>query len=264
MNSRRRESVRLPHPAGGSLQLDVSYPDAPGTWAVLYVHGLGSTRAGEKAQALEAACARRGWIFAAPDLRGHGESTGTLLELTGGGLLDDLALVRDYLASEGVRHVCPVGSSMGGWAAAWFTLRSPQSVPACVLLAPALDFLHGRWARLTEAEREDWKQTGRLRVRNEWIDVELGFGLVKEMRTFRPERLAAQLERPLLIFHGMRDDTIPYGESIAFAARAMYPEIEVRLFKDGDHRLTAHKDTIAETVCEFFARRLEGLPFGAT
>src|SRR5262245_47708298 len=219
MSARHRESVSLPHPARGALQVDVSYLHAPGKWAVLYVHGLGSTRSGEKAQALEAACARRGWTYAAFDFRGHGESTGTLLELTGSGLLEDLALVRDYLAAEGVHHLCPVGSSMGGWAAAWFTLRSPHTVPACVLIAPALDFIRGRWARLTEAEREDWKQTGKLRVTNEWMDAEIGYALVAEMELFAGEKLAAGLSRPMLIFHGMRDDVVPYGGSVAFVER---------------------------------------------
>lgn len=253
MSPRRHESVCLPHPAGGALQVDVSYPEAPGTSAVLYVHGLGSTRAGEKARALEAACARRGWTFAAFDFRGHGESTGTLLELSGSGLLEDLALVRDYLTAEGVHHLYPVGSSMGGWAAAWFTHQSPHTVLACVLIAPALDFLHGRWARLSQAEREDWKQTGRLRVRDEWVDIELGYGLVEELEAFQPERLANELLRPVLIFHGMRDETIPYNGSLSFVERAVHPALELRLFKDGDHRLTAFKDQIAEAACEFLA-----------
>jgi alpha-beta hydrolase superfamily lysophospholipase len=236
--------------------MDVSYPHVPGKWAVLYVHGLGSTRFGEKARALEAACSRRGWTFAAFDFRGHGESTGTLLELTGSGLLEDLTLVRDYLAAEGIHQLCPVGSSMGGWAAAWFTARSPRTVPACVLTAPALDFLHSRWERLTHAEREDWQRSGRLRVRNEWVDVEIGYALVEERDQFPPEKLAADLARPLLIFHGVRDEVVSYRGSVAFLERAAYPPIELHLFKDGDHRLSAFKEEIAEAACEFFARHV--------
>lgn len=256
MNARRQESVRLPLLSGGAVQVGVSYPQAPGAWAVLYVHGLGSTRSGEKSIALEAACARRGWTFAALDFRGHGESTGTLLELRGSGLLEDLSAVRDYLAGEGIHRICPVGSSMGGWAAAWFTLRSPQTVPACVLIAPALDFLHNRWAGLSEGEREDWKQSGRLRVRNEWIDTEIGYGLVEEQDDFPFEKLAAEVSRPLLIYHGLRDTTIPALSSIAFVERAAHPDIELRLLKKGDHRLSDYKEEIAEAACDFFARHL--------
>ena len=42
---------------------------------------------GEKTQAVEAACAARGWAFAAFDFRGHGTSAGTMLDLRPSGLL---------------------------------------------------------------------------------------------------------------------------------------------------------------------------------
>ncbi len=44
---------------------------------------------------------------------------------------------------------------------------------ACALIAPALDFLRQRWTSLTEVERQAWKRTGRLRVQNQWIDLEI-------------------------------------------------------------------------------------------
>src|SRR5262245_33358509 len=102
MSERRSESVRLSLPGGGSLQLDLSYPAQPVEPAVVFVHGLGSSRQGEKARAVEAACARRGWTFAALDFRGHGASSGALAEMRGSGLLADLGAVQDHLAGRGV------------------------------------------------------------------------------------------------------------------------------------------------------------------
>jgi pimeloyl-ACP methyl ester carboxylesterase len=203
---------------------------------------------------VEAACARRGWTFAAFDFRGHGGSSGSLRDLRGSGLLADLEAARAALAERGVRQLCLVGSSMGGWASAWFTLRRPEVVAACALIAPAFDFLHHRWSTLPEAEQRRWQQTGRLRVRNQWIDTELGYGLVEERDRFPVDRLPADLARPLLIFHGLQDDAVPYEHSLALVRQARYPHIELRLFKDGDHRLTAIKEQIAESACAFFAR----------
>jgi pimeloyl-ACP methyl ester carboxylesterase len=260
MSTRQGESVLFPLPVGGGLQVYVSYDDEPRDWAVVYVHGFGSTRTGEKPTAVEAACARRNWTFASFDFRGHGGSTGSLLELRGSALLEDMVAVRDYLRDRGIRRFCLVGSSMGGWAAGWFTLRHPDSVPACVLIAPAFDFVHSRWNVLSESEREQWKQTGRLRVRNQWVDAEIGYALVEEMDQFPVERLAEELSRPLLIFHGLQDDVVPYQQSVVFAERANHPEIEVRLFKSGDHRLLAYKNEMAEAACEFFSRWNEGRP----
>jgi pimeloyl-ACP methyl ester carboxylesterase len=254
MTSRTRETLDLDHPEGGRLAGDLSYDGTPSSWAVLYAHGLGSTRHGEKTQAVEEACARRGWTFAALDFRGHGGSSGSHLELRGSGLLADLETAQAALAGRGIRRLCLVGSSMGGWASAWYTLLHPEVVAACVLIAPAFDFLRHRWSRLSEAERRRWRETGRLRLRNQWIDTELGYGLVEEIGRFPVERLAAELGRPLLIFHGMQDDTVPYEHSLALVQQAPYSHIELRLFKDGDHRLVAFKDDVAESACAFFAR----------
>ena len=178
MSPRQQESLRLPHPAGGALHAYLSHPDQPAEWAVVYVHGFASTSSGEKAVAVEEACARRGWTYAAFDFRGHGQSSGSLLDLRGSGLLDDLDLVRSWLASRGVQRLCLYGSSMGGWASTWYAVRRPEAVAACALVAPAFHFLRFRWDRLSEAERQHWRTSGRLKVRNEWVDVEIGVGVL--------------------------------------------------------------------------------------
>jgi fermentation-respiration switch protein FrsA (DUF1100 family) len=45
-----------------------------------------------------------------------------------------------------------------------------------------------------------------------------------------------------------------WTESLDFVQRVGFPDIELRLYKDGDHRLVAWKDELAEESCRFFAR----------
>lgn len=253
MTARATESYRLPVPTG-EIQAYRSYSDAARDSAVVFVHGFGSTRQGEKARALEAACAQRGWTFTAFDFRGHGESTGQMVELKGSTLLEDLEALHADLAGRGTRHLYLVGSSMGGWAAAWFTVRHPRLVPACVAIAPAFDFIRHRWSRLSADERADWQRTGRHRVQNEWVDTELGYAMVEEINRFPVERLLADWRTPLLIFHGTADEVVPHHHSIAMAERCPYPGVELRLIQGGDHRLSAWKEEIMDGACEFFAR----------
>jgi pimeloyl-ACP methyl ester carboxylesterase len=253
---RRRETVRLNLPDGQWLQGDWSCEADPGPFAVVFVHGFRSVRGGEKSQAVEAACARRGWTFAAFDFRGHGESSGTMLELRGSRLLEDLETVRTFLAERGIKRLGLVGSSMGGWASAWFALRQPEVVTALALIAPGFHFLTARWEKLSPAERERWKQEGFLRIRNEWVDVDLGYGLVEEAPQVPVETLLARLARPTLIFQGMQDDIVPYSRVLGYFEKFAYPHMELRLYKDGDHRLTDRKDELAESACEFFQRWL--------
>jgi pimeloyl-ACP methyl ester carboxylesterase len=254
MSARQSGSYRLSLAGGGAIEAYLSHAGAAGPDAVVYVHGFGSTRNSEKPRAVEEACARREWTFVSFDFRGHGASTGTMLELRGSRLLEDLEALQQDLARKGMRRLFPVGSSMGGWAATWFTLRHPEMVPACAVIAPAFDFVRGRYARLSDAERARWKETGRLLVKNDWVDTEIGYGLVEEIDRFPVENLAAGWPRPLLIFHGMRDDIVPYTQSVAFAEKAACPGVELHLFKNGDHRLVEWKDEMAEAACDFFGR----------
>jgi pimeloyl-ACP methyl ester carboxylesterase len=241
----------IPLPAGGYLAAD--FDPRPGPFGVVWVHGFGSHRGGEKAAAVRAECGRRGWPFLAADFRGHGQSSGTMPDLRASGLLADLAAARDFLAGRGVTRLGLIGSSMGGFAAAWFARQAPEVV-GCVLLAPAFGFLDRRWGELTEEAREAWRRTGRRRVTNEWVDVEIGYGLVEERDPFTPERLAAGWHTPALIVHGCRDDAVPVEDSLSFLRRVDYPDVELRLFKSGDHRLTAYKDEIAAEAGRFFAK----------
>jgi pimeloyl-ACP methyl ester carboxylesterase len=253
MAGRSAQPVRLDLPQGAWLEGQWSFTDPRPDFAVVYLHGFCSHRYGEKAQALEAACARRGWTFASFDFRGHGTSSGTIRVLRGSGLLADLEAAWNFLAEQGARRLFLFGSSMGGWAAAWFALRYPEVVPACVLLAPGLHFPKGIWEHLGPVERESWKAQGCLRIQNAWVDAELDYGLIAEAPEFPYERLVREYRTPTLIFHGLRDDIVLPTRILSFLESAAYPGIELRLYKDGDHRLTDRKDAIAEAACDFFA-----------
>lgn len=242
-------------PTGEVVRGDLRFTDAVGESAIVFVHGFASRRDGEKSVALEDACARAGRTFAAFDCRGHGASDGQMRDLRGSRILEDLAAARDHLVARGVRRIGLVGSSMGGFASAWFALRSAE-VTACALIAPAFRFLQRRWESLTDFEREYWRQAGHVRYRNEHVDVEVGFGLMEERDLFPFDRLAAEFTKPALIFHGLLDDTVPAADSIEFQQRAAGPDVELRLFKNGDHRLTAIKDELAAEACRFLGRYL--------
>jgi alpha-beta hydrolase superfamily lysophospholipase len=237
------------HLAGDYLPTAGAHPD----FAVLWVHGFGSRRGGEKAVAVRHECGRRGWAFAAFDFRGHGESGGTMHGLRASRLLDELGAIRDYLAGHGHTRLGLIGSSMGGFAVSWLAKLNPAATIGLVLLAPALSFLERRHDSLTPEQLAEWKQTDRLRVKNDWVDTEIGYGLLEEQDRFRADDLIAAWATPTLIFHGLADDVVPAAESLSFLRVVGYPRVELRLFKDGDHRLTAYKEEIAAGAGRFFA-----------
>ncbi len=156
------EKRQLEYPAirvgGPTLRGCLAFTETIGPSAVLFVHGFGSQWNGEKLKALEVECRGQGWTLAAFNLRGHGDSDGTLADLLGTALQEDLDAIGEYLAGRGVTRLFLVGSSMGGWASAWFAVRHPEAVAACAVIAPAFAFPRFRWERLTEDERQTWRR----------------------------------------------------------------------------------------------------------
>jgi pimeloyl-ACP methyl ester carboxylesterase len=231
MNS---DFVTIPVPSGGYLSGNYHTGAADPAFAVVWVHGFGSHRGGEKSEALQRECARRGWAWAAFDFRSHGESSGAMHELCASRLVEDLAAVRNWLAQRGHTRLGLVGSSMGGFAAAWFAKHNPECAVGCVFVAPGFGFLDRRWDELTADERAEWERTG-----------------------FRPVQLVAGWRTPSLLFHGLADEVVPHTDSLFFIRHVGYPRVELRLLKDGDHRLTAYKDTITAAAGAFFADLLK-------
>jgi pimeloyl-ACP methyl ester carboxylesterase len=247
------EDVQVRLRSGEALRGDV-IPGARPDVAIVYVHGFGSHRGGEKAAALAAEAVGRGLTFAAFDFRGHGKSDGAVRALTASRLVEELEAVVEYLAGCGYAKAALVGSSMGGFAAAWFVLRHPEAVPACVAIAPAFRFLHRRWDELTDDARIAWRQCGVRRLHNEWIDVEIGYDLVRERADYDPAALARQWRTPILIFHGLFDGVVPASDSLTFASETPCPDVELRLMHTNDHRLTAYRHEIAAEACRFIER----------
>ncbi len=249
-------AVTIDLPYGDRLAGTYHTGDRDTAFAVVWIHGFGSHRGGEKSEAILAECMRRGWAFAAFDFRSHGESSGATHELCASRLVEDLATVRDWLVARGHVRLGLVGSSMGGFAAAWFTRQQPESVLGCVFAAPGFGFLERRWDELTPEQRDQWQRTGRMQLTNQWVNAELGYGLVEERDRYRPVQLVAGWRTPALLFHGLADEVVPHTDSLFFIRHVGYPDVELRLLKDGDHRLTAHKEDIASATGVFFARRL--------
>jgi pimeloyl-ACP methyl ester carboxylesterase len=249
---------RIPLPGGASLAADW-LPPRPGSGGrcAVFVHGLGSNRRGEKALHFAERFAAQGWGFLSLDLRGHGDSDGALRDLTMTGMLEDLAATLDWLRAQQPDGGPPVliGSSMGGAVAAWHALAHPRETGCLALIAPSLQFPGRLGWQLGPAAMEEWKRTGLRRFESDWIDLEIGFGLMEDALNYDPQKLLLALATPTLIFHGMRDTAVDWRISLGFLEDCRYPHLELVLLKDGDHRLTDRKALLFETLWAWLARR---------
>lgn len=251
---RQHRALELAMASGEKVRGDYRFTPVDGPVrpvpVVVFAHGLGSTRGGQKVAAFEAECARRGWALLAADFRGHGDSDGVMPELSGARLLEDLAAIATTARQLAGGPLLLVGSSMGGWAAAWLAINRPELVDACALIAPALRFFD--WLSISPAARLEWERTGRHRLRTGELDLELGYQLCTDAPRYPYETILERFSTPAIIFHGMRDETIPYQLSLDFAERSVAVPLELCLSRTGDHRLLELRQRMARESADFF------------
>ncbi len=253
------EVHRIEVRSGESIAVDW-YPAVPGARAALFVHGLGSNRRGEKAVYFGERFNEKGWAFAALDLRGHGQSDGSIGDLTMSRMVADLGAAATWIGERGVaRDLVLIGSSMGAAVVAWHSLAKPAKTSPLVMIAPALRFPGSLVADLGPEAHDRWRRTGRWRFQSEWIDVEIGYRLAEDGAQYDPDRLLGGHTAATLIIHGMRDETIDWNDSLGFARQCHAP-VDVVLISRGDHRLTEHKELMFDTLWAWLEHRARTSP----
>jgi alpha-beta hydrolase superfamily lysophospholipase len=247
--------LRLPHAPHEYLDFTLTLPNAgrSADTLVIYVHGFASHQKGEKALYLRERWNAAGCAFLAFDHRGHGNSSGHLTELTVTRNLEDLDAILTAQGMDFKRRVL-IGSSMGGQTAAWYTARHPGLLLANLLIAPGFRFLENRIRDLGPEGVEELLREGKMTVRNEWVDVTIGKGLLKDAKRYPVEKLLAAYRTPTLILHGTRDDSVPFEDSVAFTQKSKARPMELLLIAGGDHRLTNHKETLFLEMYTFCQR----------
>ena len=90
------------------------------------------------------------------------------------------------------------------------------------------------------------------RTVNQWIDVELGYDLVRDGEQYDPAALERRHATPTLILHGLRDETVAWTTSTEFARRCA-GQVDVFLVGAGDHRLTSHKELLFDVAWSWLA-----------
>ncbi|MEO0871561.1 MAG: prolyl oligopeptidase family serine peptidase [Pseudomonadota bacterium] len=154
--------------------------------------------------------ANRGYAVLQPNFRGSGGYGTDFYELgtgeVGRGMQNDLDDAMDWAVAQGIadpRRVCIVGGSYGGYAALWGVVRNPKRYRCAASWAGVTD-----WARMLKYDRgvlsrqagKRW--TAQIEGEDEEIDLD----------DVSPYRLAAKLNRPVLLAHGTLDDNVPFQQ----------------------------------------------------
>ncbi|MCP4664387.1 MAG: alpha/beta hydrolase [bacterium] len=230
-------------------------PCDDGTLAVLYVHGFGSYQSGQKATFFRRRMLAHGIAFCSFDFQGHGESGGSLFDLSMSRNLSDIGRVHGYLRARGYERIILMGSSMGGGSALWYAALHPQDIVAGVHLAASVSLHENLLRTLSPEEVRRWERDGKMWFTSELVDCEISWNLIEDLRSFQLERLRSLYRTPTLLIHGQQDDTVPWRQVIDFATECEYDELEVHLFADGDHRLIDRLEHLGKLMLGFLSAR---------
>ena len=211
---------------------------------VRYLHGFGSGPQSEKGAALGRELAGICASYAVVDLEG-----GDFLGLTMEGMRE-----RAIAACPNAGRTVLIGSSLGGYLAAWLAAeRAVPGLAGILLIAPAFGFTT-RWAeRLGVDGVEAWRRDRQRTFFHFGAQRELPLGIGFLDSCERLPEVPGDPGVPCVIVHGRGDETVDHRHSLAFATA--HPTVELHLVP-GDHRLTEPRHTALITLA---ARQLLAL-----
>jgi pimeloyl-ACP methyl ester carboxylesterase len=140
-----------------------------------------------------------------------------------------------------------IGSSLGGYVAAWFAATHPERVDRLVLLCPAFG-LSGRWRDLVAPERlAEWRETGWLAFDDaRGVPVPVHYAFFEEGARVPT---MPHVTCPTVVVHGRGDETVPFAQSVRYLAET--PAVQELIAVDDGHDLLASLREIDAAINRF-------------
>ena len=204
---------------------------------IIFLPGYMSDMEGGKASALDAWAAAEGRAMLRFDYGGCGASPGDFEAQTLADWRDDALAAIDSIEGP----VLLVGSSMGGWVMLLAALARPRRVAGLVGIAAAPDFTD--WG-FSEEEKERLRRDGRIAESSPYGDQPYvtTHEFWKSGESLRLLDAQIEIDCPVRLLHGQRDDDVPWSLSLDLAEKLRSADVQVVLVKGGDHRLSREED----------------------
>ena len=205
---------------------------------IMFCGGFRSDMTGTKAQALADWADATGHAYTRFDYFGHGASSGAFTDGTMSYWRGDIPHLLDHIC-DGPQVL--VGSSFGGWLSVMAALDRPEKVKALVLIAPAIDMTERlMWNRFSDEACRTLMEDGLYYDPSDY-DPE-GYpvtrALIEDGRAHLMLGAPIELDIPVRILHGQKDDAVPWELSLELAEKLTSEYVETHFIKQGDHRLS--------------------------
>ncbi len=196
----------------------------------IYLHGFASSPKSKKAHFFKRQFKNLQIPLEIPDL-----NCGNFTDLT---LTCQIDVIASLLKRSSENKFVLIGSSLGGYISTLCANLKHQypifkKIHKLVLLAPAFSF-YSRILSKDKNKLKEWKRQGFIQVEHyQWKKtLPLNYQLVKDAQKY--EYLKLERKIPTLIFHGIKDDTVPYDLSVKYLE--LNPQAKLVLL-NADHSL---------------------------
>lgn len=235
---------RLISAHGTEIAYDRSLGAGPG---IVYLGGFRSNMDGRKALYVQGLCESLGLAFVRFDYAGHGVSSGRFEEGSLSLWLADSLAVLDQLTT-GPQIL--VGSSMGAWLMIHVALARSNRIQALVGIASAPDFTDD-FSLLNAQQHEDLKSNGFCTCHSSQGEPYIiSQAFVDDSLQYRLLDKSLPIHCPVRLLHGTQDQSVSWQQSLKLSQQLQSLDIELILFKNGDHRLANNKQLsrLAEVI----------------
>lgn len=234
-------------PRGDGVEIACRYQagstDRP---TLIFLPGYMSDMQGGKAQALARWAAANGNAMLRLDYSGCGESGGDFADGTLSRWRDDVMLAAKHYVKG---PVILIGSSMGGWLMLVVALALGKQLHGMIGIAPAPDFT--LWG-ISDEKKARMETDGVAYEDNPYgpEPTPTYQGFVADSAAHIMMDGDIPIDCPVCLLHGQRDVDVPWKISLKLAEALRSENVQIRLVKDGDHRLSRPQDItmLIETV----------------
>ena len=202
---------------------------------IVYLGGFRSDMEGSKALHLQSFCQAQQLPYVRFDYYGHGASSGRFEEGSLSLWLQDTLAVIDAL-TEGPQIL--VGSSMGAWLMVLAALRRSERIQALVGIGAAPDFTQ-EFSRLSPEHQADLKNKGFCLLASGYEEpYVITQAMIEDSQQYYVLGAAIPIDCPVRLLHGLNDVVVPWQQSLKLSTQLRSEQVEVLLFKHGDHSLS--------------------------
>lgn len=179
------------------------------------------------------------------DFRGHGESTGTSMDVSVVGEVMDIKASIEQIRKQWRSKIVFVATSFAAGPALLVASQIPSQIKSLVLISPVIDY-EKTFLKPTTAWAK--KSFNRKSLNKLWLKgylvldktFKLSPRLIEEFYGIHPYLFLKEIGVPTLVIHGDRDSMVPYDVSLRWSSRNN--SVRFVTLRDADHGYPDYRD----------------------